>query len=32
MKICAVGGEFFHAGGRTDGRTEAMTKLIVLFC
>jgi len=22
MKICSVGAEFFHAGGRTDGRTD----------
>jgi hypothetical protein len=28
--ICPVGAEFFHAGGRTDGRTD-VTKLIVAF-
>jgi hypothetical protein len=30
MKIRPVGGELFHAGGRTDGQTQAdMTKPIV---
>ena len=28
-----VGAELFHAGGRTDGRTDTdMAKLIVAFC
>jgi hypothetical protein len=31
MKICTVGAKLFHAGRRTDGRTD-MAKLIVAFC
>jgi hypothetical protein len=30
MKIRSLGAELFHAGGRTDGRTD-VTKLIVAF-
>jgi hypothetical protein len=30
IKIRAVGAELFHAGGRTDGRTDT-TKLIICF-
>jgi len=30
MKIRPVGGDLFHADGRTNGRTD-MTKLIVAF-
>jgi phage terminase small subunit len=30
MKIRPVGAEFFHAGGRSDGRTD-MTKIKVVF-
>jgi hypothetical protein len=30
MKICPVGTELLHAGGRTDGRTD-MTKLTAAF-
>jgi hypothetical protein len=30
MKICSVGAELFHAGGRMNGRI-AMTKLMALF-
>ena len=34
MKMCEVGAEFFHAGGRTDGQIDRrtdVTNLIVAF-
>jgi len=31
MNIFQVGAELLHAGGRTEGRTTYMTKLIVAF-
>jgi len=29
MKICAVGGEFFHADGRTDSYDEANSTILL---